>query len=167
MFLLFRLGCLISQILFLFSFASSPSFMLFVPTIITTMSAFFIRVLSACIFSFMSSVRYFFVMFTLLFAFRCGVILFPFESVNICIVCWSGICSFMIYITNVIDYDYIACESNDYDYNYLRWCTRLQSITITDYELTHPYVILYLCIWCWGVHCEDPSPHYVLYHHEC
>ena len=34
------------------------------------------------------------------------------------------------YITNVIDYDYIASGSHDYDYDYLRSCHRLP-ITIT------------------------------------
>ena len=36
------------------------------------------------------------------------------------------------YIYNVIDYDYIASGNGDYDY--LRSCNRLQSITITDYD---------------------------------
>ena len=40
--------------------------------------------------------------------------------------------------TNVIDYDYIAFESNDYEYDYLRSCNRLQSIMITDYDYPIP-----------------------------
>jgi hypothetical protein len=40
------------------------------------------------------------------------------------------------YIYNVIDYDceYIASGMGDYDYDYVRLCKRLQSITITDYD---------------------------------
>ena len=40
------------------------------------------------------------------------------------------------YITNVIDYDYIASESHDYDY--LISYNRLQSISITDYDYPIP-----------------------------
>ena len=43
------------------------------------------------------------------------------------------------YITNVNYYDYIAFESNDYDYDYLRSFSRLQSITIT-LSLINTYV---------------------------
>ena len=42
------------------------------------------------------------------------------------------------YITNATDYDYIAFESNDYDYHYYRSCNRLQSNTFTDYEYPIP-----------------------------
>jgi len=40
------------------------------------------------------------------------------------------------YIYNVIDYDYIA--SGNVNYDYLRSCNRLQSITITDYDYPNP-----------------------------
>ena len=42
------------------------------------------------------------------------------------------------YIYNVIDYDYIAFGTGDYDY--LRSYNRLQSITITDYDYPNPVI---------------------------
>ena len=44
------------------------------------------------------------------------------------------------YIYNVIDYDYIA--SGNYDY--LKSCNRLHSITITDYDYANPAYNAYL-----------------------
>ena len=40
------------------------------------------------------------------------------------------------YNYKVIDYDYIA--SGNGDYNYLKSCNQLQSITITDYDYPNP-----------------------------
>jgi len=42
------------------------------------------------------------------------------------------------YIYHVIDYDYGYSASGNVDYDYLKSCNRLQSITIADYDFTKP-----------------------------